>query len=284
MHNDEIRADWADKAPSWVLHERIYDAAFAPFTRSVLDAAGLGRGLRVLDVGCGAGTLLEASVAAGAETVGVDISPEMTDAARRRVPTAKVVTDDAQTGDLLAGAPGAPFDRVISRFGVMFFADPVAAFANLRSITADEGRLVFVCWRAGESDMFWHGLRSLAARLDAPPAPPGDGQPGPMGLADGSRIRQVLTDAGWGDVVIAPLEEDADFSVDGSDGVEERLAVALAGRVGQAVCRELRPRLGEDGWADALDEARAELRDRLVNGTVAFPARAWLATAAKIPA
>lgn len=278
-----MSADWADKALAWVRHERIYDAAFAPFTRAVLDAADLGPGLRVLDVGCGAGTLLEASVAVGAEAVGVDISPEMTDAARRRVPEAKLVTADAQTSDLLDQAPGAPFDRVISRFGVMFFSDPVAAFANLRSVTAPGGRLAFVCWRTGERDMFWHGLRALAARLDTPPTQPADGVPGPMGLADGNRLRQVLSDAGWSDVVIEPLEETADFSIDGSDGVEERLAVALAGRVGQAARRELEPRLGEAGWTDAIEEARSELRDRSVGGAVAFPARAWLATATHTP-
>ncbi len=281
MHNDQMSADWGEKAPAWVRHERIYDAAFAPFTRAVLSAAGITDGLRVLDVGCGAGTLLEASIAAGAEAVGVDISPLMAEAARRRAPEARIVVADAQISDLLAEAPGRPFDRVISRFGVMFFADPVAAFANLRSVTAPGGRLAFVCWRNGERDMFWHGLRSLVARLDPPPTQPADDEPGPMGLAGGDRIRRVLTDAGWRDIVIEPMEKTADFSINGSDGVEERLAVALAGRVGQAIRRELESRLGDAGWAEALAEARAELRGRLVHGTVAFPARAWLVTAAQ---
>ncbi len=133
--NEAMRGSWATGAEGWVRNERIFDAAFAPFTAAVLGAADLGSARRVLDVGCGTGTLLDAAVAVGADAVGVDISSAMVDAARRRVPTATVVTADAQTADLLAAAPGAPFDRVVSRFGVMFFSEPQAAFANIRSAT-----------------------------------------------------------------------------------------------------------------------------------------------------
>src|SRR4051794_25142912 len=150
MANEAMRDSWATGAEGWVRNERIFDASFTPFTAAVLDAAELGSARRVLDIGCGAGTLLEAAVAAGAEAVGADISPVMVEAARRRVPAATVVIADAQTDDLLAAAPGAPFDRVVSRFGVMFFADPVAAFANMRAATEPGARLAFVCWRQGE--------------------------------------------------------------------------------------------------------------------------------------
>ena len=125
-----MRGSWATGAEGWVRNERIFDAAFAPFTAAVLGAADLGSARRVLDVGCGTGTLLDAAVAAGAGAVGVDISSAMVEAARRRVPTATVVAADAQTADLLAAAPGAPFDRVVSRFGVMFFAEPEAAYSR----------------------------------------------------------------------------------------------------------------------------------------------------------
>jgi len=279
VSNDEMSAEWAAKADAWVRNERIYDAAFAPFTEAVLAAADIRPGLRVLDVGCGAGTLLEALTTAGAQPVGVDISPEMTDAARRRAPEATVLQADAQSCDLLAEAPGPPFDRVISRFGVMFFADPVAAFANLRAATAPGGRLAFVCWRAGEKDLFWHGVRAIARRMDTPPAQPADDAPGPMGLARDERIHDVLTGAGWSEPSVEPLDGIADYSLDGGDGVEERLSVALAGRVAQAARRELEPRLGEAGWSALLEDARAELRSRLVDGVVKLTARAWLVTA-----
>ena len=216
-------------------NERIFDAAFAPFTAAVLGAADLGSARRVLDVGCGTGTLLDAAVAAGADAVGVDISSAMVEAARRRVPTATVVTADAQTADLLAAAPGAPFDRVVSRFGVMFFAEPEAAFANIRAAMAPRARLAFVCWREGETYMFSVALRALTARLADPPVRPKTGAPGPMGLANADRIREVLTVAGWSAVTIAPRDGSCDYAIDGSDGVEELLAVALSSTFGRAV-------------------------------------------------
>jgi SAM-dependent methyltransferase len=279
MANEAMRDNWAIGAEGWVRHERIFDAVLAPFTAAVLGAADLSSARRVLDVGCGAGTLLEAAVAAGAQAVGVDISPAMVDAARRRAPTATVVAADAQTTDLLAVAPGAPFDRVVSRFGVMFFADPVIAFTNIRAATAPGARLAFVCWSEGETEMFTLGLRALSAHLRDPPAPPLPGTPGPMGLADADRVRQVLTDSGWADVVIEPSDGLCDYSIDGSDGVEERLAVALSGTLGRAVRAALEPRVGPDAWQAAVDEARAELRGELVDGAIRFVGHTWLVTA-----
>jgi SAM-dependent methyltransferase len=242
-------------------------------------AADLGSARRVLDIGCGTGTLLAAAVAAGADAVGVDISSAMVEAAGRRVPSATVVTADAQTADLLAAAPGAPFDRVVSRFGVMFFAEPEAAFANIRSATAPGARLVFVCWREGEIYMFLLGLRTLTARLADPPAPPMPGAPGPMGLADADRIREVLTAAGWSDVTIEQSDGICDYSMDGSDGVEELLTIALASTYGQAVRAALEPSLDPDEWQAVLDEARAELRAELGDDAVRLLGQTWLVTA-----
>lgn len=279
MANEAMRDNWAIGAEGWVRNEQIFDAVFTPFTEAILGAAHLGQGRRVLDIGCGAGTLLEAAVAAGADAVGVDISPAMVDAARRRNPAATVVTADAQTADLLEIAPGVPFDRVVSRFGVMFFADPEAAFANIRSATAPSARLVFASWRDSETEMFSLGLRALTARLDDPPGRPPVGAPGPLGLATADRIREVLGVAGWSDLTIEPCDGLCDYSTDGSDGVEERMAVALSGTVGRAVRAKLEPMLDPDGWQAVVDEARAELRAQLVDGAVRFVGQTWLVTA-----
>lgn len=276
MANEETREQWAARAGGWIRNERTFDAALAPFTESLLGAADLGRGLRVLDVGCGAGTLLEASLEAGAEPVGVDISAPMVEAARRRAPGAVVLEADAQAADLLELAPGAPFDRVISRFGVMFFADPAAGFANLRRAAAPGARLAFVCWRGEESDMFWAGLHPAAERAAEPPFLPGPGSPGPLGLGDAALLDRVLADSGWSDVSIEPVDGWCDYGLDGSDGVEERLAVASGGILGTT----LRTALGEDAWAEAMDEARAELRARhLRDGRVQLLGHVWLVTA-----
>lgn len=271
--------DWADKGVEWVRNERIVDASFAPFTEVLLAAADLRSARRVLDVGCGSGTMLVAAAKAGVRAVGIDVSPAMVDAARRRVPDVTVVAADAQTADLASLAPGEPFDRVVSRFGVMFFDDPVAAFANIRAATAPGARLAFVCWRADEREMFTLGFDVLAERLGHPVDPPVAGVPGPLGLADAGHIDDVLSTAGWVDVAIEPFEGVCDYGLDGSDGVEERLSMAVAGNVGRAVRAELEPRLGPGGWEIVLDEIRAELHSRLVDGAVRFVGRIWLVTA-----
>lgn len=279
MSNEAMAANWATGARGWVENERIFDAAFRLITDAIVRAADLDSARRVLDVGCGAGTLLEAAVAAGAAAVGVDISPAMTQAAQRRVPTATLVTADAQTTDLLDAAPGDPFDRVVSRFGVMFFADPVAAFANIREACAPGARLAFACWREGETNQFTVGNEALRARMPDPPRVPEVGEPGPLGLADGDRLRTVLADSGWNDLAIEPRDLVLDYSMDGSDGVEERLAVALSGTLGRAARAALEPTLPPEEWNALLDEARADLRRRIVDGAVRLDAKIWLVTA-----
>jgi hypothetical protein len=127
--------------------------------------------------------------------------------------------------------------------------------------------------------MFSLGLIALTSRLADPPARPTPGTPGPMGLANAERTRQVLTVAGWSDVMIEPSDGWCDYSIDGSDGVEERLAVALSGTVGRAARAALEPLLEPAEWQAVIDEARAELRAQMVDGTVRFVGHTWLVTA-----
>lgn len=276
--NEEMRRGWAEGASGWVANEAILDHTFTQVTDAILDAAGLGPTLRVLDVGCGSGTLLAAAVEKGADAVGVDISPGMVEAARRRVPDATVLVADAQTADLLDGAPGPSFDRVVSRFGVMFFDDPVAAFANIRSAATPDGRLVAAVWRGmDENPVFTLGAGPLLARAEVPvPAP---GAPGPTALADADRTRRLLSDAGWDAVEISPLDVTLDYGLDGSDGVEERLATVLAGGVGRTAEAQLRPGMTEDEWEAILEEMREEIRGARVDGVVQIPGAVWLVTA-----
>ncbi len=201
--NEQMRAGWTASAQAWVENEEILDRAFTPVTDALLRAADLGGGGAVLDVGCGSGTLLEACARRGHRVVGVDIASPMVAAARRRVPEATVVLADAQTADLGA-LPGAPFDRVVSRFGVMFFAEPRAAFGTIRAATAPHARLAFVCWRGVEENLvFTLGTRVLTAVAGM--AEPVSGDRGPTAFADRDVARGVLADAGWSDIAVAPL-------------------------------------------------------------------------------
>nr|WP_281497181.1 class I SAM-dependent methyltransferase [Ornithinimicrobium sp. F0845] len=249
----------------------------------MIERTGWAGGERVLDVGCGAGTLLEEGVRAGVEMVGVDVSTAMVEAARERVPAARLVEADAQTTDLLAAAPGTPFDRVVSRFGVMFFSDPVAAFANLRRASRPGATLTFVCWRSREANpVFSQGSEILAAALPEPPPSTPPGAPGPTAFADPDRLRTILDGAGWGEAEVEPFDFSCDYGVDGSDGVEERLAVILSSN-GRVAWEQLQATVGEERQAELLDEVRADLRSRRVDGVVRIPAATWL-VAARNPA
>jgi SAM-dependent methyltransferase len=277
MANEEQQQSWATQGVDWVDHAAIFEAVLAPFADAVIRAADIGPGARFLDVGCGTGTLLQRAAALGARPVGVDISEPMVTAARRRMPEATVSLGDAQTMDLRAG--GASFDRIVSRFGVMFFDDPTAAFTNIRRAAAPGARLAFVCWREGDNPMFSVGVDLLAAQLESPPAPADPTAPGPLAFGNAERVRAILTDAGWSDVDLEAFDGVCDFSIDGSDGVEERLTMILSNRTGQQARTELAERLGEDGWAALVEELRDERRRHRVDGVVKFPGHTWVVTA-----
>jgi len=275
MANEEQQQAWAAQGIDWVDNAAIFEAVLAPFADAVMHAADISSGQRVLDIGCGSGRLLQRAAALGAVPFGVDISEPMAQAARRRAPEATVALGDAQTMDLRQAAAGASFDRVISRFGVMFFDDPVAAFINVRRAAAPGSRLAFVCWRDGDNPMFTAGVDVLAAKLESPPAAPDPAAPGPLAFGNAERVRAVLTGASWTDVAVEPFDGVCNFGIDGSDGVEERLALLLANRTGQQARAELETR----GWAGVVEELRAELRRQRVDGVVQFPGRTWVVTA-----
>jgi ubiquinone/menaquinone biosynthesis C-methylase UbiE len=141
----------------WAAHHERYEAMLGPFGVHVLDAVEIQPGERVLDVGCGTGDLsLAAARAVGSadRVVGIDLSVPMLETARRRASTAGLGNASFVAGDAQGhGFRESEFDVVVSRFGVMFFTDPVAAFTNLARALRPGGRLGFVCWQdAGVND------------------------------------------------------------------------------------------------------------------------------------
>jgi SAM-dependent methyltransferase len=206
------------------------DVVIDPLGRIAMERLGVVAGERILDVGCGCGqTLLELAdlVGASGHVLGVDISPPMLGRARERVegrPTIALALGDAQT---YAFAPGS-FDAVYSRFGVMFFDDPRAAFRNLRAAARPGGRLSFVCWQELAKNP-WAALPLAAVTRLLPESPKpemmGEGRPGPFFLSDPARVRAILGDAGWQDVSLEPVEMSLQFG--GAATLDEAFEYAL---------------------------------------------------------
>jgi SAM-dependent methyltransferase len=212
----------------WAAHDDRYETMLAPFTAPLLDAAGIGPGDRVLDVGCGPGrTTREAARRAGptGSALGVDLSPAMVARARELAaaqgpPTVSFTVADAGRADLGDGT----YDVVISRFGVMFFDDEAAAFAGLTRALRPGGRLAFVCWRERERS----STRTVRADALAPwvplPDPPAPGLPGPFTFADPARVRSVLTAAGLVDLGVDALEVSCLMGTDAADAAAFQIA------------------------------------------------------------
>ncbi|MFF5228777.1 methyltransferase domain-containing protein [Dactylosporangium sp. NPDC000521] len=199
---------WNGRAgAAWVSAQAMLDEVFRPF-EDLLAAAVRGGG-RVLDVGCGAGSTTVAAArkaGPGGRCVGVDIAAPMIAAAadragREGVP-AVFVQADAQEHDFGAAA----FDTIISRFGVMFFADSVRAFTNLRRAAAPGALLRAVTWRGVEENPFMTTAeRAAAPLLPSLPRRRPDA-PGQFAFADPAKVRGILRDAGWTAVDIRPLD------------------------------------------------------------------------------
>jgi SAM-dependent methyltransferase len=204
--NEEQERFWNEVAgPLWVAAEEETECHTGPFGEAALSLAAPGAGEVVLDVGCGCGSTtvtLAAAVGAGGRVLGVDLSSSMLARAEERAGAAGAAhvgfhRVDAQSADLGADC----FDLVFSRFGVMFFADPVAGFTNLRRALRADGRMVFVCWQAPSANPWMALVNRAAVRIFDLEVPPHDA-PGPFSLADPDRTAAVLDAAGFGAVEI----------------------------------------------------------------------------------
>ena len=194
----------------WVREADRWDGTSGRFGAAMLEAADLEPGQRVLDVGCGAGsTTIEAArrVAPKGAAVGVDISGPALALARERA-AASGLND---VGFIEADAQVHPFelesfDAVISRFGTMFFDDPVVAFANLRRALRRGGRLAVLAWQGPfESEWTTVAVNVAIAHFGRPPDLGEPGGPGPFAFADGDRFKRVVTEGGFGDVTLAAI-------------------------------------------------------------------------------
>jgi SAM-dependent methyltransferase len=263
------------QAQRWVdLQERL-DALIEPFGALATSRADFAAGERVIDVGCGCGSTslaIASRIGPSGRVLGVDISTQMLARARERarsagVANAEFANADAQTH---AFSPGA-WDAIYSRFGVMFFAEPARAFANLRGALRRGGRTSFVCWRAMPENP-WITVPFVAlAKIVTPPPPPAPGAPGPFSFGDPERVRGILSQAGFAEIDLAPHDGALTLGGDLEDAVEFALSAGPASRLLEGASASDRAR--------ARDVVREALAPHAKRGPVALTGAIWLVRA-----
>lgn len=275
--NDAMRDYWnGDVGRMWTAMQARMDAALAPVTAALLDVAVPRPGDRILDIGCGSGETTLAFAAAagpGATVLGIDISEPLLALATERAAGRDIRFVEA---DAATYVPNTDFDLIVSRFGVMFFDDPGAAFAHLHALSAPEARLVFACWRSPAENR-WATLPLQALADQLPPAAPGDPHaPGPFAFADAARVIRMLEGAGWRDATVQP-HNFAMIMGTGDDPAADAADFSL--RIGPAA------RAVADAVAGGLDRDRAAAllaetyRPHVADGVLALSAGIWLVTA-----
>jgi ubiquinone/menaquinone biosynthesis C-methylase UbiE len=272
----EQSALWNTAGRTWVESQQLLDHVLQPFEDLLVDAISIETSRRVLDVGCGTGsTTLAIARRLGSEgsCTGIDISEPMIVAARARAErertAATFVLADAQTHAF----DRARFDTIVSRFGVMFFDDPVQAFAGLRRAAAEGARLRFVAWRSAAENPFMTTAERVAAPL-LPNLPARRfNEPGQFAFGDGERVRRILEASGWSEIDVQPIDVPCTMPESELTGYVTRF-----GPVGR-VFHEADDRVR----AEFIENVRAALAPYVHGSEVRFTGACWMVGAVPSP-
>lgn len=272
---EQLRAWDGGEGEHWTEHEDRYNAASQRFDPHLFAAARVMAGERVLDLGCGCGrsTRQAARLTRTGAVLGLDLSRRMIERARRRageegLDNVRFEQADAQTRRFQPDA----YEVAISRFGCMFFADPVTAFRNVCAALAPDGRLALLTWQALEHNEWVHALRTALSVGRTLPLPPPTA-PGPFGLSDSNHVRDVLAAGGLDEVALTSVEEQVSFGGDTSE--------ALSFVRGLGLTRGLLHDLDDRSARLALDRLHDLINDHTTTEGVLFSASAWVVTARK---
>ena len=271
--------DWnGDSGERWAANLARLDLMLADFGIAAIAAAGARPGEQILDIGCGSGATsftLAQQVGPSGHVLGVDISEQLVDIARAAAPDDAPVAfrcADAATATL----PQGQFDLLFSRFGVMFFDDPVAAFAHMRGALKPGGRVAFTCWR-GAQENDWVRLPMAAIRDIVQPAPADPNAPGPFAFGDRQRLADILAAAGFTAIDIAPFDTVLSYGRGASREAAIDDALDMAFQVGP-LSRALADQ-SDEIRTRAADAVRAAFARRPGETSVLIDGAAWVVTA-----
>lgn len=281
LQSDAANADqvayWNGRAGErWASQQAVQDTIFIPVTELLIEHARPQPGERVIDVGCGCG---DTSIAFGrrvgpsGHVLGVDISEQMLARAREVAPAnlpVEFALADATTYPFTAGAA----DLLVSRFGVMFFAEPARSFANLRKGLRSGGRLTFICWR-GPKENPWLMVPLQAVYRHVPRLPPvGPEDPGPFAFASAERVERILREAGFSDICVAPHDLSLDIAAGGGfeSAVETAVIIGPANRALEEAAPEAR--------TAAVEAVRHDLKPFAKGDSVWLGGAIWIVSAA----
>jgi len=277
--NAEQIKHWNETSgPKWVALHDLIDTQIRPLGVRAMERARVVPGERVLDVGCGCGaTTLELARRVGptGAVTGIDIATVMLQRARHAAGEAQLSNvhfenADAQTHPF---APGS-FDVIFSRFGIMFFAHPDAAFANLRAALRPGGRLVFIAWQAAHLNPWMFVPMAAAAQHITLPLPASPDAPGPFAFADIERVRGILSRAGFVDLGFEELNDT--MIVAGGADLDQTVNFLLQMGPTAAAVREAG---ATPGVLEALTTAiRDALQPYMTPDGVRMAAAAWIVT------
>lgn len=245
---------------------------------AAMDACAIESGHAVLDIGCGSGsTTLDIAARVGPEgrVLGIDISTPMLEVAeaRRRAAGIDTIAFENRDAATYSFAP-AVFDRLYSRFGVMFFLDPVSAFRNIRPAAKAGARIAFCCWLARTENQWMDFPFNIALRHVPAPPPPAPGEPGPTAFADPDRVRGILAESGFGDIEMEVAEKPIILGPDTETAVERLVELGPTGRLLKDAPEETK--------AAIADDLRAEIGQFISGDGVTMQGRAWVVTAVAV--
>ena len=276
--NVEMANAWdGEEGERWTAQADRYEATGRRHARRLLDTASIPAGDAVLDVGCGTGrsTRDAARSAAPGPVLGVDLSSQMLEEARRRAAAEGITNVSFEQADVQVHPfAEASFDVAISSFGAMFFADPVAAFANVRRALRPGGRLALLVWRDLGRNEWITAIRDALALGRTLPEPPANA-PGPFGLAGEDHVRAVLGAAGFDAVDLESVDEPVWLGDDADDAWSFVRTMGIV----KGLTSDLEPADRERAFASV----RAALEAAEAPDGVQFASSSWLITGTRPP-